>query len=145
MTKINLNEVFAAKEKQFESELAAGKTVESQLNQLGHKPLNKRAMMYDRNLSSKTPKKFVYSDRDLPANEKTAAIIIDKFIFKIINFELYSDKTAVDELKLKLIEAMIKFLQLHRTCPYRVFLHCYCKNPKAKEINTKKVKLLVLF
>lgn len=136
---MNLNEVFLARDKKIEDDFAAKKTIESQLNTLGHQILNKRAMLYDRNLSSKTSRKFVYSDKDMPANEKTASLIIDKFILRKVNFEMYADKSGVDELKSNLNRVLVQFLNQHKTCPYRVFVHCYCKNPKSKQAIIKKV------
>lgn len=149
--KINLNEVFLVKDKQIEDEQRAKKTVEWQLGSLGHHLLNKRAMMYDRNLSSKLAKKYIYSDVELPANELTARKIVDTFILKkrnqnfLIDLDMYTDPAAIADFKQKLTELIVQFIALHRTCPYRVFLHCYCKNDKVKEAHLKKVSNRLLF
>ena len=139
VSKVNLNDVFVVREKKIEDDCAAKKTIESQLTSLGHQILNKRAMLYDRNLSSNAARKFIYSDKNMPANEKTASLIIDKFILRKVNFEMYADKSGIDELKSKLNQVLVQFLNQHKTCPYRKFLHCYCKNVKNKKAIIKKV------
>lgn len=131
--------MFLNKDKQIEVEHKAKKTADWQLNSLGHQILNKRAMLYDRNLSSKLAKKYIYSDQSLQANEQTASQIIEKFVLKNVNFEMFPDQVALAEFKNQLNQILVKFISLHRTCPYRVFLHCYCKNQKAKEMLNKKV------
>lgn len=136
---MNLSDVFQAKEKEIQAQVNFQKTVDDQLNKLGHQLLNKRTMLYDRNLSSKIPKKYIYSDKNYPPNGQTAIRVIDGFILKKIDFTLFPEPGKLDEFKSGLREVMAKFLELHRSCPYRVFLHCYCKNTKNAQIINKQV------
>lgn len=111
--------------------------MESQLDKFGHRFLNKRVILYDRNLSTKIPKKYIYSNKDLPANSQTASRIIDWVIFKEIDLQMFPNKLKLDEAKEQLRDIILKFQTLHRTCPYGIFLHCYCKNPKNTQVKSK--------
>ena len=111
--------------------------MESQLDKFGHRFLNKRVMLYDRNLSTKIPKKYIYSNKELPENDQTASRIIDWVIFKQIDLQMFPNKLKLDESKEQLRDIMLKFLTLHRTCPYGIFRHCYCKNPKNTQVKSK--------
>lgn len=151
-TKTNLCTFFKSVDQQLMNNFAKEKTVEFQLDKFGHKILNKRKILYCKSLSSKTPTKLIYCSTLLP-DRKTARRIIEEAIINNIDFTLYPKMNKIEEMKVEFESILVKFLNLHRSCPFQVFLDCYCTNIKANRIYKKvsfyyivlKSLLVVLF
>jgi hypothetical protein len=129
---VKLNTVFEAKDESIKQQVQNLKTVEFQLEKLGHQKLNKTSILYDRYLGSRISGRFIYNNRSLEPNETTGNQILSKFIFDKADFSLYANSAHVDDMKLSLNQILIKFMKQHRSCPFKVFLNCYCEQSKEK-------------
>jgi hypothetical protein len=129
---VMLNTAFEAKEEAIKSEILKLKTVEFQLDKLGHQKLNKTSILYDRYLGSCVSNRFVYSNRALEPGESTSQLIMSKFIFDKIDLTLYPTVGQISEMQAILSQTLTRFVKMHRACPFRVFLHCFCVRTKDK-------------
>jgi hypothetical protein len=127
---VKLNTVFETKEESIKQQVENLKTVEFQLEKLGHQKLNKTSILYDRYLGSRISGRFIYSNRSLEPNESTSNQIMEKFIFDKVDFSLYQNSAHVDQMKKSLSQILVKFIKMHRSCPFKVFLDCYCVQTK---------------
>lgn len=119
-------------------QLISQNSILGQLTKIGNQNLNKTSILYDRNLGSKIPKRFLYSDENLPPSVQTSRAIIEKYIFKILNMQALENLEQIEKAKNILTEILIKFVELHRSCPFKVFLDCYCKKEPVIESRKRK-------
>ena len=127
---VKLNTVFDTKEEAIKQEANRLKTVKHQLEKLGHQKLNKTSILYDRYLGSKISARYIFSNQRLAVGEEMGKQIMEKFIFHSIDLSLYSQVEQINEAKACLNKILLKFVAFHRTCPYKVFLHCYCERER---------------
>ena len=136
----NLKMLFDQKDEELLGEFYSLKSPEYQLKKMGHEPLNKTLILYDRNLASKIRLKFLYSNSKKNLNLKTAKEIVDNFILKKINFDSYKETTHLNEMRSSLAEVVLKFLTSYRSCPFFIFLNYFCKNKRSKQKESKNEK-----
>ncbi|RNA36384.1 telomerase reverse transcriptase [Brachionus plicatilis] len=123
-----LKEIFQKQDKILLEEANGSNSISNQINKIGNQNLNKNSMLYDRSLGSKIHNRFIYSDRKRAQNLPAAASeIIDKFIFKQVNFVEYKKEDKLEEMKNALGKLVIDLIKNHQSCPFKVFLDCYGK------------------
>lgn len=70
---------------------------------------------------------FIYSNKALTASTDTAMRIIREFIFKDLAFDLYPhDRSDLIAMRNQLAILIGDFIAKYRTCPFNVFLACFC-------------------
>ena len=138
----HLKLLFDKKDEELLQELDDFKSAAYQLKKMGHEPLNKTSILYDRNLSSKMRNRFIYSNKKTELSIDAARKIVDTFILHNINFECYSEKADLEEMKSGLSVAVLGFMAQYRSCPFLIFLNYFCRNKKLKtaKIPRSKVK-----
>jgi hypothetical protein len=132
----NLKMIFDQKDEELLNELYDTKSPEYQIKKMGHTPLNKTLILYDRNLASKIRLKFLYSNSKKSLDLKAAKSIVDNFILKKIHFDSYKEIAHLNEMRASLSETVLKFMELYRSCPFFIFLNYFCRN-KRKSLNVK--------
>jgi hypothetical protein len=133
-----LNTIFDAREEVLKKELIDANIVNAQLEKLGHQKMNKTSILYDRFLGHKISGKFIYSNFKIEPNEISANRIIDGFILNKIDFESYG-KEKVQLMKSDLNKLIIEFMKRHRSCPFKVFLHCCCERDSKESNSSDKI------
>ncbi|CAF0825356.1 unnamed protein product [Brachionus calyciflorus] len=113
----------------------------SQLQKLGNQSLNKTSMLYDRNLGSKIPNRFIYSDKKNSNNyDEAAGRIINNFILKNLILSDENQKENLEKMQNSMKILISNFIKRHQSCPYKIFLDCYCKKDNSNNGIKKSLK-----
>lgn len=123
-----LKEIFKEQDQKLIDYANDSNTLSKQINRVGNQLLNKNSILYDRNLGTKIPIRYIYSDKKSVQNLNNAASeIINKFILKQINYFDYKEAEKFEEMKHSLLSLISELIKNHQSCPFKVFLDCYCK------------------
>jgi hypothetical protein len=124
--------VFNKREEHLNNESNQKKTIEYQLKILGHSILMKNKILYSRDLKTKISKKFIFNDPKLELCQETSYKIINGFIFREVNFETCAQQ-EINQMKQKLSEVLVLFMEKYRKLPLKIFINCYCRFGKLSE------------
>ena len=142
-----LHSVFETREKELIAESNNQKSSINQLKSFGHKSLDKTSFLYDRNLSSKIKAKYVYSNRTIEFNLNAASRIVNEFILKGIDFGFYLKEDSsskrlesdIVDMKSQLSSIVLDCINKYRTCPFNIFLSCFCHNKFNKDTGSVEI------
>jgi hypothetical protein len=138
----SLKQIFEQRDQELQVEVLKIKTAEWQLKQIGNHLVNKMSMLYSQQMQFKIAPKYIFSSSSYEANFATAHRLVNEHILRRLNFELYSSPTGqsdINEMRQLLSNNILNFMELHRRCPYLVFLNYFSKRKaSASAKNSKK-------
>ena len=134
-----LKEIFQQQDKKLVDQAKDFFSISNQISRIGNQLLNKNSMLYDRNLGSKIPNRFIYSDKKIAENlTDGASKIVNTFILNRINFLEFKKVDKLEEMKQSMTKLISDMIKKHQSCPFKVFFDMYCKKKKIMQTNCSK-------